>query len=144
MKGSRTSEIIPLKHVYQTITFHLQFYLQQEESMSLETFLATGWAMMRPVYKMDKRMFTPPSTTIAPPPLQEELTPPPPMFDEEVTIVTISVGVLDAWLLLWSLPCHIFKSGKWNRMNNKLHVCTYVHHLINLLLWPWFTPLWMN
>lgn len=53
--------------------------------MTLETFLATGWAMMRPVYRMDRRMFTPPSTTVAPP-VEEELAAPPPVFDEEVSI----------------------------------------------------------
>lgn len=59
-----------------------KFYLQQEDAMSLETFISTGWPMMRPVYLMDKRMFTPPSTTASPQP-EEELTPPPPVFDEE-------------------------------------------------------------
>lgn len=53
--------------------------------MTLETFIATGWAMMRPVYRMDQRMFTPPSTTTIPPPLEEGLTPSSPVFDEEVT-----------------------------------------------------------
>lgn len=68
------------------LPFLHQFYLQQEESMTLEKFLATGWAMMRPVYRMDRRMFTPPSTTTEVPPGDEEITPPPPVFDEEVTI----------------------------------------------------------
>lgn len=54
--------------------------------MTLEKFLSTGWPMMRPVYRMDRRMFTPPSTTTEAPSLEEELTPPPPVFDEEVTI----------------------------------------------------------
>lgn len=60
-----------------------KFYLQQEESMTLENFLSTGWPMMRPVYRMDRRMFTPPSTTTEAPSLEEELSPPPPVFDEE-------------------------------------------------------------
>ncbi|XP_045132531.1 glucosidase 2 subunit beta-like isoform X1 [Portunus trituberculatus] len=64
-----------------------KFYLQQEDTMSLETFISTGWAMMRPVYLMDKRMFTPPSTT-PPPQAEEELTPPPPVFDEEDAYMT--------------------------------------------------------
>ncbi|XP_042879152.1 glucosidase 2 subunit beta-like isoform X2 [Penaeus japonicus] len=50
-----------------------KFYLRQEESMDLETFLVSGWPMMRPTYKMDQRMFVPP-TTEAP---AEALTPPP-------------------------------------------------------------------
>ncbi|XP_071532552.1 glucosidase 2 subunit beta isoform X2 [Panulirus ornatus] len=58
-----------------------RFYLKQEDSMSLETFITSGWLMMRPVYLMDKRMFTPPTTT--PAPLEEGLTPPPPVFDDE-------------------------------------------------------------
>lgn len=41
--------------------------------MDLETFLVSGWPMMRPTYKMDQRMFVPP-TTEAP---AEALTPPP-------------------------------------------------------------------
>lgn len=57
-----------------------KFYLQQEESMTLETFIATGWPMMRPVYKADQRMFVPPPTTTAPPSQEEEV---PPVFDEE-------------------------------------------------------------
>lgn len=60
-----------------------RFYLKQEDSMSLETFITSGWLMMRPVYLMDKRMFTPPTTT--PAPLEEGLTPPPPVFDDEDT-----------------------------------------------------------
>ncbi|XP_047474492.1 glucosidase 2 subunit beta-like isoform X2 [Penaeus chinensis] len=50
-----------------------KFYLRQEETMDLETFLVSGWPMMRPTYKMDQRMFVPP-TTEAP---AEALTPPP-------------------------------------------------------------------
>ncbi|KAG0699156.1 Glucosidase 2 subunit beta [Chionoecetes opilio] len=61
-----------------------KFYLNQEETLTLDTFISTGWPLMRPVYRMDQRMFTPPSTTTAaPPPMEEELTPPPPVFDEE-------------------------------------------------------------
>lgn len=52
--------------------------------MSLETFITSGWQMMRPVYLMDKRMFTPPTTT--PAPVEEGLTPPPPVFDDEVIL----------------------------------------------------------
>ncbi|XP_042213178.1 glucosidase 2 subunit beta-like isoform X2 [Homarus americanus] len=57
-----------------------KFYLKQEDSMTLEQFVTSGWLMVRPVYTMDKGMFIPPSTT--PNPLDESLTPPP-MFDEE-------------------------------------------------------------
>lgn len=54
----------------------LQFYLNQVESMDLDTFLTSGWQMMRPTYKMDQRMFIPPTTEapiegLAPPPVPE-------------------------------------------------------------------------
>ncbi|KAK3894252.1 hypothetical protein Pcinc_001971 [Petrolisthes cinctipes] len=60
-----------------------RFYLGQEDTMSLETFLTSGWAMMRPVYLLDKRMFTPPSSTPTPEIPEELAPPPPPMYDEE-------------------------------------------------------------
>ncbi|KAK8751102.1 hypothetical protein OTU49_013023 [Cherax quadricarinatus] len=58
-----------------------KFYLRQGDIMSKDDFFNSGWLMMRPVYNMDKRMFTPPSSTPTPP--EESLTPPPPVFDED-------------------------------------------------------------
>jgi len=58
-----------------------KFYFKQEEQMDLDTFITSGWAMMRPTYMMDKGMFTPP-TTFAPPTI-EDLTAPPPLEDPE-------------------------------------------------------------
>ncbi|XP_045592819.1 glucosidase 2 subunit beta isoform X2 [Procambarus clarkii] len=58
-----------------------KFYLGQEDSMSKDTFLNSGWLMMRPIYTMDKGMFTPPSSTPSPP--EKTLAPPPPVFDED-------------------------------------------------------------
>ncbi|CAL4106403.1 unnamed protein product [Meganyctiphanes norvegica] len=60
-----------------------KFYFRQEEQMDLDTFITSGWAMMRPTYMMDKGMFTPP-TTFAPP-TPEDLTAPPPLEDPEVS-----------------------------------------------------------
>ena len=45
--------------------------------MDKEKFLKTGWQLMRPVYQMDKRMFTPPSqdpdAELAPPPSDDDI-----------------------------------------------------------------------
>ncbi|KAL7639446.1 UNVERIFIED_CONTAM: hypothetical protein RMT77_009947 [Armadillidium vulgare] len=38
-----------------------QFYLQQKESIDLENFLISGWALMKPAYLHQKQLFTPPS-----------------------------------------------------------------------------------
>lgn len=56
-----------------------KFYLRQEESMSLETFLTSGWQMIRPTYKHDRRMFIPPT----PAPSEESLESPPVEFNDE-------------------------------------------------------------
>ncbi|XP_076046175.1 glucosidase 2 subunit beta isoform X2 [Oratosquilla oratoria] len=51
-----------------------KFYLREEESVNLETFISTTWKMMRPVYMMDHRSFIPPTMT---PPAEEEIPTPP-------------------------------------------------------------------
>ncbi|XP_064079784.1 glucosidase 2 subunit beta-like isoform X1 [Macrobrachium nipponense] len=59
-----------------------KFYLKQEESMDLDTFISTGWQMMRPVYKYDRRMFIPPTQAIP----SEGLEPPPMQLEEDTEV----------------------------------------------------------
>ena len=48
--------------------------------MDLDTFIATGWLLMRPTYQHDRKMFIPPTQT----PPEEGLEPPPVEYTDQV------------------------------------------------------------